>query len=822
MNVLRPTPVLLAALCFAAGDALGLLRPGLAALPVGFLAGLAALSARRRGASTGFSGPSTALLCLVACAAAGALAGARAGTALRSACEGSLETGAAVTAAGRAVEDHRPAGRDRTRITLADVRLAGASGPCRLPRLIVFLAREPGTLAAGSPLRVRGSWMRFEAAPGRWPVPRGRAGMLVEARRLEEGSASAVGPGGPAVHLRRAFGRALERRVGPDVRPTARALLLAEKDELAGSVRRRFADAGLAHLLAISGLHVGILGGLLLGLLAPLVRAPARHRIAAAVVAGYVFVIGAPVAAVRAALLFGGWTWARSRGRPLRLADLLGAAALAALLPRPETLLDPGFQLSFAGFAGVVTGAGAGVRLTGRRPARRGAGRRARLGRRLRTPAAALAASAGAFAATAPISAAHFGRVAPVALASHFVGTPLVALSLAGLVLAPVPGPAGRLGGDAATWSLRVLHASAAWFADLDGAHRPAGPPSPVHWSAWALAALATLHLAAGRRAARAAVPLAGALALLVAGPVLPLLRRSGTAVLCTLAVGQGDAAVLRTSGGRWVVLDGGPRPDAGPGRDGIVPALRRLGARRVDLVVLSHPDMDHLGGLEEMFRSFPVGGLLDSGDPLPREAYARLLALVEERAVPFVRARSGTRLRLDGTDLLVLAPPVPREERREGRVGRSTARATANQTSVVVRLDVNGFRYLNPGDATAAEEEAILRSWPADSLRADLLKAGHHGSRTSTSAAWLAAVRPAMVVISAGAGNRYGHPHAQVLRRLSRAGVPEVHRTDRTGTLCVDIDGTGRWRPAGATGWRESAARSGPHAVERGSPGAH
>jgi len=185
------------------------------------------------------------------------------------------------------------------------------------------------------------------------------------------------------------------------------------------------------------------------------------------------------------------------------------------------------------------------------------------------------------------------------------------------------------------------------------------------------------------------------------------------------------------------------------------------------------------------------------------------LLAVAEHSGVPWLLARPGTRIQVDGAEVLVLGPDPAAESREEGRT------LNGNQTSLVVRVDLAGFRYVNPGDATAVEETAILQSWPRDSLRADLLKVGHHGSRTSTSADWLTAVRPRVAVISAGNGNRYGHPHSEVVDRLDAAGTPVVWRTDRRGSLCIEIRPDGAWRIDSEIAWNtpvaaDSAARHG------------
>jgi competence protein ComEC len=125
-----------------------------------------------------------------------------------------------------------------------------------------------------------------------------------------------------------------------------------------------------------------------------------------------------------------------------------------------------------------------------------------------------------------------------------------------------------------------------------------------------------------------------------------------------------------------------------------------------------------------------------------------------------------------------------------------------------VLRVSIGGsLVYLNTGDATSEDERAILSTWGTDSLRADVLKVGHHGSRTSTSAPFLSAVRPALAVISAGRGNRYGHPHRVVLERLEAASVPRVWRTDRDGTVCIEVDPRRGWRIEGERAWRPAAA---------------
>jgi competence protein ComEC len=603
--------------------------------------------------------------------------------------------------------------------------------------------------------------------------------------------------GAPAwLSLRSRAAARLAARLPPDVAPTALALLLAERDEVDPELRRRFAAAGLAHLLAISGMHVGLLTAGLVALLGTGLGPRRRLPLALAVVAAYVVLIGAPPAARRALVIIAGWTWARLRGWPAREGELAGAALLAAVVAAPGSLTDPGLQLSFAGYAGVIAGGRAGRTLWP------GASRPARGGR-------AAAVSVGALLATSPITALHFGQVTPASLPAHFVGAPLVAVALGSLpLLLAVPDALAPPVAAVATGALRTLHAAAGVFADLPGGHRAVPPPALVLWLAWAALLVGLRGLVVTGRLRPLGVSAALAAGLVSIGPVAATLRNE-PALLCTLSVGQGDAAVLRTRSGRWFVFDGGP---ASPGWDAgtaiVVPFLRRHRARSVDVAVLSHPDLDHLGGLRGVLGALPVRRLLDTGDAVPSGAYAEFLESVDAAHVHWLPAAAGDRLSVDGVELLVLGPA-----REPGTT--PLAAGDANATSLSFRLTIGDrFRYVNTGDAHAAEESELLAHWGADSLRADVLKVGHHGSRTSSRVDWLRAVRPALAVISAGASNRYGHPHAVTLARLDSAAVPRLWRTDREGTLCVEVDRGGRWRIRGEATWREPAAATRGHAA--------
>jgi competence protein ComEC len=202
--------------------------------------------------------------------------------------------------------------------------------------------------------------------------------------------------------------------------------------------------------------------------------------------------------------------------------------------------------------------------------------------------------------------------------------------------------------------------------------------------------------------------------------------------------------------------------------------------------MVLTHPHVDHIGGAGAVMRGLPVGRLVEPGLAFGTSVYLGVLRTAEERGVPWSAARQDRTLRIDGVELSFLWPTVDVLDAPED----------ANDISAVIRLRYGAFGALLTGDAPASVEQLLVARY-GDGLRADLLKAGHHGSRTASSAELLDAVHPALVVISCGRRNRYGHPAPETLERLHAAGIP-IARTDEDGTVVVCVEpGGSSWSRA-------------------------
>jgi competence protein ComEC len=536
-------------------------------------------------------------------------------------------------------------------------------------------------------------------------------------------------------------------------------LVVGDTRQMDPVLDEEFREAGLAHLTAVSGANVAIT---LTAVLWPLRRRGVDRRVQA-VVGGLALVCFVVLArpepsVVRAAAMGAVTLLALASGR-VRVAVPALAAAVCVLL-----LLDPGLARD-AGFALSVLATGAIVLLAPRWS-------RALRERGWPVPVAdALAVSAAAGLATAPLVAALTGTVSLVSLPANLLAAPAVApatvlgllATLVGAVLRPAGDVLVRAAGLPTGWLVLVAgraaglpDAAPGWPAGLAGAALLAGLLLGAGWALWRFRRLRPLAVAA----------LVG---LVVVGwPVRQAVRGwpPPDTVVVACDVGQGDALVLPTGAGEGVLVD------AGPDVASVDRCLEDLGIERLPLVLLSHLDADHVGGLAGALQGRAIGvvatgALSPADDRLPTvDAHIRRAGAERIRLVPGQRWEQGP------VALEVLAPAPE----------RATAAAEANDLSLVVRATVRGVRVLFTGDL-GAEAEARLRLSGMD-LRAEVLKVPHHGS-ADVDPGFVAATRARVALISVGGDNTYGHPARTLLELLARTGMA-AHRTDQDGDLAV------------------------------------
>jgi competence protein ComEC len=602
-------------------------------------------------------------------------------------------------------------------------------------------------------------------APGEVLELSGRALVQDRAVLVQDGRLHAVGVDGVLPRGRARAGLRIDRVFGGDA-PIVRALVIADMGAIDAAQRDRYADAGLVHMLSVSGLHVGIIALALelLGAALRLPRAPTRV-VSLALLVVYVAGIGAPPPAVRAAVMLGVLNASRLRQRPTNRWAILALGAAAPLMV-PRTVLDLGWQLSVAGTAALVSGG-----MLARRVVPRGwRGMR-------RTLASGAIISIVATVTTAPLVAWSIGRVALVGPLTNLLADPIMGVLQPVLFLAlSIPiAPVERLCADAA----HVLIVAFDWIARA-GAAIPGGASTVVPSTGSAIlagaAAVAALVACAATRPARAVLACAAALAGLV---LLPLLRAGRPATeLHVLDVGQGDAIALRTRANRWILVDAGRSWLGGDaGRSTVVPYIAHRGGE-VALFVLSHPHADHVGGAASVFAALRPARFLDPGYVGTTPSYLAALGEAARDRIPGQRVHPGDSIRVDEVTLTALAPDST----------WAAGLSDANLASTVLVAQVGRIRFLFTGDAEAEEEDWLLARDPA-ALAADVLKVGHHGSRTSTTPRFLGAVRPRLALVSVGAHNTYGHPSPEVMEALRDSGV-QVLRTDRAGTIVVSTDG--------------------------------
>ena len=650
-----------------------------------------------------------------------------------------------------------------------------------------FRAREPvaARLALVTAADVEAGYLALTGTAERPPGKRNPGGFDYAAYLARRGVTaqlfvSEVLEARPAAGVRQRLARGIAAGLPPPVAGLQLAMTLGLRDDLNRADRDAFRMSGLAHVLALSGLHFGVLLAAAGRVLKPL----GRHRRLALVVltVGFVALVGPAPSVLRAAAMALATLLALTSGvGRLEPWPVLALSACISLLVQPQMLFDLSFQLSYLALIGLIALAEPVARLLGESGAsidpllpespathHRGVGRLAR-----RYAVRALSASIAAQLPSLSLVAGSFGAVPPLSPLVNLVGVPLSAL------LVPLGFVAGMLG---LVWEPFALAANALAaplgrgliaLAQL-GARLPAIHWPQVSWLGhlcWA-AFVVTVGLWARGRLRRVRALFVTLFALCVP------LAVGGAAPppdVWFLDVGQGDATLIRL-GGYDVLIDGGGSPfsDYDVGGSVVLPALRALGVTDLDLVVATHPDADHVEGLMTVMRAVPVGAVI-TGPPEPGNALDDALrALALELGLPLhVAVRGETVIAGAGSEarLEVLHPPAGAPER------------PGNESSVVLLLRYRGQpAALLLADAGAVTEEDLAIG------RVYALKVGHHGSRFSTSERLLAATRPRIAVISVGE-NRYGHPHETVLARLRSHGVP-VLTTLEAGAVRLALEG--------------------------------
>ncbi len=555
-----------------------------------------------------------------------------------------------------------------------------------------------------------------------------------------------------------------------DVLPFAQALMLGDKSALyAQDLDIPLSTTGIMHTVAVSGLHLAFLLGFL--------RLFTGNRRTTAIIGlplmvVFVVMAGCSPSVLRAAFMTALVLFAPLLGRENDPPTSLLTALAILLAANPFAAASISLQLSFASMAGLFCISGALHRVLDARLLPAGT-KLSRSRRKVRAFfSATMASSVGAMMFTVPLTALHFGNISLIAPVTNLLILWLLPVAFIGCYLAALLGLAWAWGGMAlawvTAWPLRYILAVAKALSTLPGAVLFTGNRMVVWWLVLVYAMFGAAWLISRRRKARYWIPAACSVLALCAVLTVNAVQLQRASTVTALDVSQGQSIVF-SSGRACVVVDCGGRSTVEDPGDLAARKLLAQGHRSLDLLVLTHPHDDHVNGVLRLMHWLPVRTLvIPAAADTTKAPLSDILALAEENHTAVVRVDAERMLTAGGISVHLYPEPCAGQE----------------DGSMIVLTSIGAYDTLVPGDVDSAAEAKFLSGCTFPDV--ELLLVGHHGSKRSTSDAWLDAIAPDAAIISVGYNN-YGHPTAETLERLQAHNIP-IYRTDQMGDITVHL----------------------------------
>ncbi len=564
----------------------------------------------------------------------------------------------------------------------------------------------------------------------------------------------------------------------PDNLALIKGLILGKRELVSWKIQEAFKSTGTFHILAISGLHVGLLGAIFFFFF-QLLRLSRKFSALLTIffIAVYALMVltnGFYPSVVRAALMsilfFIGMILERERN----VLNTLSFAALVLLIFNPLLLFQSGFQLSFlAVFSLILLTPKISIWIGKLFPG---------LNERFTAFVSGLmAVQLGLM----PLLAFHFNLLSPIAILANFFVIPLLGLilkiSFYSILFGLLYMPLARIFNAANGILLDILRGLISFFSRIPFAsfhlHSPSFLTVVTYYS---LVFVAFFHnefreLKINRRKILLIV------LILVNLVVWVQVIKPGPNILQVnfVDVGQGDAIFIQFPKGGNLLIDGGKIEE---GRKRLKPYLWRKGVKKIDVMVLTHPDSDHLGGLIPVLKGFRVGMVLDPGLVHTSSFYKEFLELIDKKNIPYELISQGDKINgFSPVEIKVLHPGLP----------LLSGRGDFNNNSVVIVMEYQKVRFLFTADVLREGEQRLMER--NTDLEAQILKIPHHGGRSSADRDFFKIVNPQIVIICCGLNNTYGHPHSETLEMLKETGV-KIYRTDLNGTVIIRTNGRRIW----------------------------
>ncbi|MGB6606210.1 MAG: DNA internalization-related competence protein ComEC/Rec2 [Atribacterota bacterium] len=553
-------------------------------------------------------------------------------------------------------------------------------------------------------------------------------------------------------------------------------MLLGEKSFIPADLKEVFTEAGIMHILAVSGLHVGIIAMALLFFLSML-RLPKKPKllILISILIMYASITGFRPSVLRATIMFilliGGKLINRSRNLNISLFF----AAFLILLSNPLILYDAGFLLSFIVTFFIINLAPILQELF------------SKIVVWIKNP---LAVSTAAWIGIFPLSAYFFTKVSMISIVSNIFIIPLTAIAvILGFVTFFIGMASISLAGVIASINYLVLNLItliAKSFSSLPFAFIYVAQPSIMVIILYYLTVFFIIEMFFKKILSQKIKKKAGLIVLSITLLIIivQVFYPTDNLKVNFINVGEGDCILIEAPNKINILIDGGgtPQSDFDVGSKIVIPYLRRKGINEIDLLILTHPHLDHLEGLLPVLEELKVDMVLDSGLICDLSEYDKFISIIQAKGIPYHKAKAGDNIIFSNNLEIFLLNPLYDIDFYE--------ESDFNNASIVVKLFYKDADFLFTGDIEESAEKKLL-VWQ-NILQSDILKLGHHGSSTSTTLEFLDKVNPSIAVITVGKNN-FGHPSQKIIERLEDKNI-RMYRTDEDGTIIIRTNGREYW----------------------------